>query len=207
MDTTLRRPGCKSCHSPLIVADSLLPFTFLASTDTRNRPCFACQVVSISCAVRCIKTTPRWITPFTICQSFVLICEASEIFSLFPCCLSAVTDHSTWMRPLPTGKYSSPGTSSTRCILVFFIAYKCTLNTIYLSDAISPLSNHHILEWELQYIVGSKKWEWNRSCQSWTWCFLEFSWLNIHYSLDSTLGLKKKKVLSSQFHNRPQKVH
>lgn len=75
----------KGCHSHLIEADILLAFTFPPSLDMWNHPWFACQMVSISWAVRCIKTTPWWITVLIVCQSLTLKCQASQRLLLFFC--------------------------------------------------------------------------------------------------------------------------
>lgn len=142
--------SCKSCHSTLIVADSLLPFTFLASPDMRNQPWFACQTVSISCAVRRNKTTPQWITLFTICQSFVLICWPQRYFLFFPpvyllllitqpeCihCLQETTHHQEHQAFVVSQYFYS-------------IYCKYTFNRNYVSDLISPLIKHSFLEWAI----------------------------------------------------------
>lgn len=73
----------EGCHSHLIEADILLAFTFPPSLDTWNQPWFACQMVSISWPVRCIRTTPWWITALIVCQSLTLKCKASQRFLLF----------------------------------------------------------------------------------------------------------------------------
>lgn len=67
----------------LIGVDILLAFTLPPFLDTRNPPWFACQMLSISRAVRCIKATPWWITVLIVCQSFTLKCQASQRFLLF----------------------------------------------------------------------------------------------------------------------------
>lgn len=69
--------------SRVIEADHLLAFTLPPSLDTQNQPQFACLMVSISWVVRCIRTTPWWITPLIVfCQSLTLLCQPSpRIFS------------------------------------------------------------------------------------------------------------------------------
>lgn len=66
-------------------------FTFPPSLDTWNQPWYACQMVSISLPVRCIRATPRRISVLIVCQSPTVKCKGfTQVSPLFFLSLSAI---------------------------------------------------------------------------------------------------------------------